>query len=172
MRREYHTVSVTVAAICSLFFLSSFSANDAHAGLNFFHGGSLNAWAGEWGCSFENESGGSPLTTISQLTIGKKGKVTAVSKTATLSADPFDIIDCTATGRVEKLGDHYIRYEVEGSCLGDLEVAFEQQAECTSVMNEGKGYTEIYCIDLTEEPDNRRQVALSTCKRVYPKRRH
>ncbi len=172
MRREYQTVSVTVAAICSLFFLSNFSANDAHAHGKGYHQEAFHDWVGEWGCSFQiSDPPAGPQVVLTQLTIDSNGNATSVTKTATLFPPPFNEINCTATGTISELRDHYIRYEVVGRCpLEGSEVEFEQQAECIGLMNEGNGYTELNCIDLTDEPDeeNREHISLATCKKVYP----
>lgn len=177
MARKFQIASTMVFALCSVSVLSSFHSNDAHANSGIFsYGeyGEFNKWAGKWGCSFEvGETESGPLTAITQLTIYRNGNLDANSTSATNNPAPFNIFECTATGAIENVKDDYMRYDIKGQCRGTDDVAFdfEQQADCLGVMNLGRGYTELNCIDTTDEPDeeNRDQVWLATCKKVNPR---
>lgn len=170
MKRENRILMLMVIAICSMFFLSNFYVNYVNADNDEkFYNKHLRDWAGDWGCSFQIDAPPlGPFASIAQLKIKPDGEVTGVTRAATAAAPPNDIVDCTVTGTITEIRDHYITFENVAVCEDLLPgQEFEQVQDCIGVLLTGKGYTELNCIDLTQEEEPAATlVSLSTCKRV------
>ncbi len=152
MKKKALMVSLVVAVSLTftVFLAGAWAENRGHK--------RKNPWAGHWGCSFSTTTAsGHDTATVSQMTLSASGDVQGHIKTAMLVKGELPlhlILDCTSAGTWWEIGEryHYIKVETSSICIGmEEEIEVEQELDCAGLLKGKNGYTEMFCIDLTEE---------------------
>ena len=168
MRRP-KMVLATVAAICSVFFLSGLAYADRVDRLADF--------SGQYACSFEvyDEPLG-PQAAISDLRIRPRGSVKSFTKATTYldRTTGAHEIDCIGKGKVTRVRGNRITVKTVGECTtaGGVELPpIDQVNQCLGSLRGSNGYEALTCLDLTDEGASTgvpeiQAISLVHCNRV------
>ncbi len=134
-----------------------------------------NVWAGEWGCQYKSSPApGQHVAVIGQMTLSAKGEFqgNTVRTYASTTMQGHRVLRCSEVGTWSEDEGNYITIKSSVQCEDYADV-LEKDSECVGLLKGNKGYTEMYCIDLTDEQDSElghiENVFITECKKSESK---
>lgn len=122
-------------------------------------------YRGQWACSSESQiSFFGPVAGVWLLEMDKAGNLTGEETTA--SGDPFLELSATFSGKMNALDNGSIRGQLAAHVTnppGLPDSTFEML--CVGMDTRGGRYSEMRCLDVTDEPNGADVVGLVLCKR-------